>query len=334
MHRISKALLGIVLLATLAIPGIALAHGSHSDGSNGNTGSKPSYDHVFVIVEENTAASEIIGDPNAPTFNQLAQTYGLATHYYGVTHPSEPNYVAMIGGSYHEIQDDASYTTHQIDSPSLVDQLEGADLTWKGYFQTMPSPGFEGKCFPTTTNCLYASKHNPFMNFTHVSTSNTEKANLVPDTQLMADLSTGDVPNFSYIIPDQCHDIHGQPACPDKETNIKVGDEYLATVVTAIRNSKVWQQGHNAIVVTFDEDDFNPANLGCCDANPGGGPVYTVVVTNHQQKPIQDPTPYNHYSLLASVEKAFGLGCLQATCDTAAVKPMDPLFGIHPIPNK
>ncbi len=317
-----RVLFGVVLLTLLAIPAVVYGEDGHG---NDQSQAKRSYDHIFVIVEENTESTGIIGNANAPTFNKMAQTYGLATQYYGVTHPSEPNYVAMIGADYFGIQDDAPYTTHQVSQPSIVDQFEGANLSWKGYFQNMPTPGFTGTCYPVSP-CLYASKHNPFLNFTHVSGSDAEKANLVPDTQLMADLATGKVPNFSLIVPDQCHDIHGiGGTCGDKQTNIAVADQYLNTVVTAITNSSMWKQGHNAIVVTFDEGN---SNLGCCDANPGGGQIVTIVETNHKPAHLEDPTPYNHYSLVATIEQAFGLRCIQNTCDSANVKPMDALFGI------
>ena len=202
MRPINKALLGLAVLTVLVLPGATYAKQDQASGS------KPAYDHVFVIMEENTEAGGIIGNPNAPTFNSLATRYGLATNYYGVTHPSEPNYVATIGGDFFGIADDNSWQVNQLAQPSLADQLEGAGLTWKGYFQNMPTPGFEGTCYPVSP-CLYASKHNPFLNFTHVATSAAEKANLVPDTQLMADLATGNLPSFAYIVPDQCHDIHG-----------------------------------------------------------------------------------------------------------------------------
>jgi hypothetical protein len=95
-------------------------------------------------------------------------------------------------------------------------------------------------------------------------------------------------------------------------------------------SSETWQRGRNAIVITWDEDDFSDAGLpgtGCCGADPGGGHVVTIVITNDGQHPITDSTPYNHYSLLRTYEAAFGLPCLANACDTAAgVKPMTPLF--------
>jgi hypothetical protein len=103
--------------------------------------------------------------------------------------------------------------------------------------------------------------------------------------------------------------------------------------VRAILASKSWRQGRDAIVITWDEDDFSDQGLpgtGCCGADPGGGHVVTIVITNKGNKyPITDNTAYNHYSLLRSYEAAFGLPCLANACDTAdGVKPMTPLF--HP----
>jgi hypothetical protein len=118
----------------------------------------------------------------------------------------------------------------------------------------------------------------------------------------------------------------GGGVCPESPTLFQMGDAYVASTVTAIMNAPVWQRGNNAIVVTWDEDDFQTSNLGCCDANPGGGHVATIVITNHGSRGITDDTAFNHYSLLATIQTAFGLGCLQNTCDTTNVKPMTKLF--------
>lgn len=320
-------IMAMVLLAlvTLTVPAIALAREQSSSGEAG----VPRYQHIFEIVLENHSYEQVIGNPNAPRINALARRYGLATQSFGVTHPSEPNYVALIGGSFFGIQDDNAYdqttngVNHTIDQPSLAQQLEQAGLTWKDYQQTMPSAGFKGYDFG---NGLYKSKHNPFLNFASMQNDPAELAKMVPDTQLFADLATNSVPNFSFIVPDQCHDMHGVSGCTDDTGLMQMGDSYVGDVVTTIMASQTWKEGNNAIVVTWDEDDFAASNLGCCDANPGGGHIATIVITNHGPRGLQDPTPYNHYSLLQTIQDAFGLGCLQNTCDTANVKPMTPLF--------
>jgi phosphatidylinositol-3-phosphatase len=153
---------------------------------------------------------------------------------------------------------------------------------------------------------------------------------MVPDTQLGTDLATGRLPNFGYVVPDQCHDMHGIGACSDENTLISTGDQYVGQVVSMIMNSEVWQHGRNAIVITWDEDDFSDSGqpgTGCCGADPGGGHVVTIVITNQSNHHVSDNTPYNHYSLLDSLEQAFGLPCLQNACDQAdGVVPMTPLF--------
>ncbi len=98
-----------------------------------------------------------------------------------------------------------------------------------------------------------------------------------------------------------------------------------------IMSSHVWKDGNNAIVITWDEDDFSDAGqpgTGCCGANPGGGHVATIVIRNHGAKgPTVDNTAYNHYSLLRTMEAAFGLPCLAHACDSV-VPTMNPLFGV------
>lgn len=309
--------------------------------------SLPSYQHIFVIVMENHNYEQIIGNPHAPIINYLATHYNLATHYTGITHPSEPNYVALIGGNYFGIQDDGPFSTNVIRQPSLADQLTDAGLTWKSYQQSLPYAGYTGTTYPTN-DALYASKHNPFMNFFNIQHALPAKLTqlIVPDTQLTTDLWLNTVPNFSFITPDLCHDMHGgAKACPyaDNADNandandirlVSLGDAYVGSTVAQIMWSSTWAHGNNAIVVTWDENDVfdNPkapeSSAGCCDAVPGGGSVPTIVITNHAngKSGTQDPTPYNHYALLRTIQTAFGVGCLQHTCDTANVPLMTPMF--------
>ena len=317
----------------------------------------PRYQHIVEIMMENTSYSTIIGNPLAPNINALASKYGLATNYFGVTHPSEPNYVANIGGSFFGIQDDNQFyctpalassdpncagttVNHTLSAPNLADQLTAADKTWKGYFQTLPpvpstgviktGPNANGPYtfkFPNNTNALYASKHNPFVNFTGTQDALSK---MVPDTQLAKDLAREQLPNFSYIVPDQCHDMHGTSSCATTNGLISAGDAYVANLVHEIMSSETWRDGRNAIVITWDEDDFSDSGkpgTGCCGSNVGGGHVATVVITNRTDHPIQDSTPYNHYSLLLSIEAAFRLPCIAHACDAAqGVVPMTPLF--------
>ncbi len=354
--RLKRSVLGLIILAGVAfavVPSAVSAHRSHSGNESGS--SVPHYQHIVEIMMENTSYGTIIGNSLAPNINALANRYGLATNYWGVTHPSEPNYVANIGGSYFGIQDDNQFyctpalaatdpncagTTvdHTVSAQSLADQLTAAGKTWKGYFQNMPyvdpsqvvasGPNANGPYaykWPSSTDALYASKHNPFINFTGTQGALSQ---MVPDNQLGADLLTGNLPNYSLVVPDQCHDMHGTGGCSDTNGLIAAGDQYVGTTVSEVMASRTWKEGNNAIVITWDEDDYSDQGqpgTGCCGSDPGGGHVVTIVITNHRSAHVADNTAYNHYSLLRTFEAAFGLPCLAHACDSV-VPTMAPLF--------
>lgn len=291
----------------------------------------PRYDHIFLIVMENHDYDAIIGSSDAPHLNALAKSYGLATNYWAVSHPSEPNYVAIVGGSTFAISDDASYTLHQIDSPYLGSQLEDAQLTWKSYQQGLPTAGYPGET-ATSADGAYASKHNPFLNFlAHYPDSQrpAEMRKSVPLSQLQTDLSAGSAPNLSFIVPGLCDDMHGDSACGSANL-VRAGDTFAFGLVNQILASSVWSQGNTAIIITWDEGQIG---LGSApnSLTSTGGHVATIVVANHGPRGAQDSTAYNHYSLLLTIESAFGLGCVQQSCDSAhGVQTMAPLFSVTP----
>jgi hypothetical protein len=332
------------LIAAIAVVGITAAtRKSAADGPKHPPAAFPRYDHVFLIIEENHGFSQIIGNPAAPNLNKLANTYGLATASFAVGDPSEPNYVAMLGGSTFGISDDNAYYLNVVDAPSLMSQLEGKHLTWKAYMQGMPYAGFKGICYPNRCNgvpdfdTLYNSKHNGIVNFKSVQTNPAEMAKLGPLTALSGDLASGNLPNLGYIVPDECTDMHGAPPyCvdsgdPGDESDnalVSMGDKLVGKVVDQITGASFWSHGNNAIVITFDEGADGDTS-GCCGTNPGNGQVTTIVITSHGPRGLKDPTPYNHYSLLQTLQRTFGLGCLQQTCDTTNIVPMKPLFQVQ-----
>ncbi len=289
----------------------------------------PKYDHVFLIIMENENFNQVAGNQFAPILNALANDYGLATNYTGVADPSEPNYVAMLGGDFFGINSDDPYwfPGHTVNANNLMSQLEAAGKTWRGYFQNMPYPGYRGYCYPDKCNgipdadTLYVAKHNGIVNFANLQTP-TELGKMFPLTHLSADLAAGTVPNFSYIVADECHDMHGAPPwCVDSgSTNsvqqsflISQGDAFVGSVVNEITSSPMWQSGNNAIVVTFDE------------GNTANSQILTIVISSHGVRGVQDKTSFNHFSLLASLQQTFGLGCLLNSCTAA---PMTNLFAI------
>lgn len=334
MARVSVGLAWTRGLARLVI--LALAVGALAGCSLGagvapqSVGPSPRYQHIILIVMENSSYNEIIGASDAPHLNALATTYGLATNYWGITHPSEPNYVALIGGDTFGVDDDGSYQQNAVSAPNLATQLEKAGLSWKAYQQSLPYAGYSGTTYPNAAEPLYASKHNPFMNFLGAWPASQRPqtlAKIVPDTQLEPDLANPAIfPNFAFITPDLCHDMHGEPQCQSGLT--RAGDDYANQAVTAIMASGVWKTGNTAIVITWDEAEGG-VSLDAPDITADGGQVPTLVITNHGPHSVRDNAPYNHYALLLSIEDAFGLGCLRNSCpQTGGVSPMTPLFAL------
>ena len=302
--------------------------------------SAPRLDHVFLIMEENNGFHDVIGNKAAPNLNYLAKTFGLETDYFGTSgDSSETNYVSILGGDTDNVSSDDAYWKNTIDAPSLISQLDHAGISWKAYLQGLPHPDYEGICYPARCNGapdsdpLYVSKHDGIQNFT-TSWNPYDWNRQVPVTELARDLKTGDVPRFDYIVPDECHDMHGDPPyCldsgnlgdPQQQHLDSVGDAYLGQLVSEITHAKFWARDNNAIIITFDNGDDS---AGCCDGNPGGGQVATVVVTSHGPRAVKDNLPANHYSTLSGIQHAFGLGCLKFTCDTKHVTPISDLLAV------
>lgn len=328
-RRTSRPVLEMLLLGVIVLVFIALASPRPLNAQNSRSTLK-NYQHVFIIMMENTSFTSLIGNPNAPFINFAASTYGLAANYFGVAHPSQPNYIAATSGSTNGVMDDNDVT---VDVPNIVDQLEAKRKTWKAYMQSFFLCGtpLDHAC----GNQLYERKHNPFVSYLDVQTDPARLANIVDFSQFAADLANGTVPDYSWISPDQCHDMHGRggggPSDPCDFSNVQglitTGDTFLNQTVNAIVKSSAWN-GNSVIFITWDESDFpfNDVN-GCCDAVPGGGHVVMLTISHSDHSPRTSDAAYNHYSMLATIEDGWQLGCLAFTCDTANVPPMADLVG-------
>src|SRR5215472_19144631 len=146
-HRLSAhLLLGLVALFITAVSAL--------EAQTANNTTFPPYDHVFLIIMENEGYNQVVGNQFAPILNALANDYGLATNYTGVADPSEPNYVAMLGGDFFGVNSDDPYwfPGQTVNAPNLMSQLEATGKTWRGYFQSMPYPGYRGYCYPDKCN--------------------------------------------------------------------------------------------------------------------------------------------------------------------------------------
>ncbi len=328
--------------------------------------------HVILIMMENHGTDTIFGNQqDAPFLNALIAENGVryATQYYGVTHPSLPNYLALVAGDDMGIHDDckagadvkcspevftpdskeepfaghmltdeqekrAADTPHLFAGKTLIDQLDEAKVSWKVYMQGLPADHKMTEYWPRDVARLYVQKHNPFAYFSRFVDDPARMAKLLPYDGFAGDLQGG-LAGFTWISPDLCHDMHGIPAalaqaialpeCGYPKSGldhgvIRLGDEFLRDTVGAIRAAPVWRDD-TAIVIVWDEDDYNGAAgvsgspIGRNGVSLGGSRAPLIVVTGKDSPARKIDTPYNHYNLLATLEAAFGVGCLGHACD-------------------
>jgi hypothetical protein len=281
-----RTLLTAVAAALLTVGVVAAT----AAGKTGPKAGGHAFEHVFVIMLENHSQSSVIDDANAPYITSLAHKYGMAANYYGVTHPSEPNYVAAISGSNWGINDDRPTNTYN--HLNIVDQLEAHHLSWAAYMETMPSAGFTGTQYPANA-ALYVNKHNPFVLFDDIRSNPARLAKIKPYTAFANDMKAK-IPNYVWITPNQCHDMHGGvftqiaadgsdgTPCPFGSTKDDANDAalkhkadaFVKGAVDTITSTTAWKSGRTAIFILTDENDFtnNAATdgwesaEGCCDS--------------------------------------------------------------------
>ena len=257
------------VLATFASLGFAM---------HARTQPVPSFAHVFVFVFENKEYASVLGSGQAPTFNRTARRYSTLTNYYGVTHPSLPNYLALVSGSTQGIVDDC--TSCSVDAPNLADALERAGKTWKVYAEGLPHAGFTG---PFAGR--YAKKHDPFVYFRDVVGSPGRLQNVVPFTRLRTDLVSGRLPDFAFVVPDLCHSTH--------DCAVRVGDTWLHAQLP-----RLLALPNTAVFVVFDEGASNTR---------GGGHVPALVAGSAVKPNSRFSSITSHYGLLRTIEDAWGL---------------------------
>jgi hypothetical protein len=255
--------------------------------------SVPRLRRIVVVVMENKSCADVIGSREAPYLDRLAARSAFASRYYGLAHPSLPNYLGLVGGSTFGITSDC--TDCRVRAPNLVDQLERAHVSWKAYMEGMPVP-----CFAGAEAGRYVKRHDPFAYFVDVASSRSRCRRVVPLSQLDRDIARNALPRFVWITPDLCHDMH--------DCSVSSGDRFLARLVPQLERA-VGPRG--AIFVTWDEGDDA---AGCCERAAGG--QVPLIVTGPAARPGgRSAVSYDHYSLLRTIEDAFSLPHLRgAAC--------------------
>jgi len=240
------------------------------------------FGHVFVVTEENTDYSSVIGSSSMPYLNGLAQQYGLATQYYANTHPSIGNYFMLATGQI--ITNDDNFSTVQ-NVPNIVRSLLAAGKTWKSYAEDIPNA-----CYLGGDTGNYARKHNVFPLLSDVANDPLQACNNVPFTQFATDLANGTLPHFSNIVPNLCNDAH--------DCGLSTADTWLKNNIDPLIKSATFQQD-GLLIIVFDEAGSDNTN--------GGGRIVWVAVSPKSKLGYQSTTLYQHQSTLRLILKGLGI---------------------------
>jgi len=242
----------------------------------------PRPDHIVVVMEENRGFAQIIGNKDAPYINALAKRGMLFTQSYGVTHPSQPNYLALFSGSTH------GYTTNDcplhLSGENLADALTAKGLSFASYAESLPAAG-SLECY----SGAYRRKHNPSTNWDGL------EATIFPFSAFPQDYEK--LPTVALVVPDQSNDMH--------DGSIATGDAWLAKNIEPYAQ---WALAHNSLlIVTWDEDD-----------STGDNRVATIMV-GPMVKPGSSAQRINHYDVLRTIEEMYGLPYLGESAQAKSI---------------
>jgi len=281
----------------------------------------PAFSHVFLIIGENTSASQITAD-NAP-FQELHLRPSAAwlTNYFATSHYSTSNYVAMTSGQYIrcEQEDVKPIDCHQ-NVANLFHQLTRRGISWAAWSESMPSPCYLLNAGADKTGNAYRPKHNPAEYYVNVvgdyaNPSSECTSKVIPSgttgpndmSSFEATLRDHTAPTFNYVVPNMCEDGHDN--CKPQGNPITQFDNFLAREVPLIQNA----YPDATVIVTYDEGQGGGANYGL---KFGGGNVLTAFV-GPNVVPGNDTELRNHYGLLRTLEDGFGISSYANNAATA-----------------
>ncbi len=282
------ALLAAALLAGCGGVGFASAAADHSalESSTGSRTSRPHAQRVVVIVMENRDYDLVIGSSNAPYINgTLVPQAALMTNSHAVTHPSQPNYLALFSGSTQGVTGDSC--PHTFGTPNVGAELLSAGETFDGYSESMPYDGYTG-----CSSGEYARKHNPWVDFTNVPAASNLVYTRFPKSP----------PRLAIVVPNLCNDMH--------DCSTQTGDAWLSKNVPAILR---YDRRHGGLLIlTWDEADPDRSGTNQIPTLLLGP---TVAAGSYGQR-------IDHYSVLHTIETVLGVPCTVNACHAANLKGM------------
>jgi len=304
MFLTSAAAAGVQGLRNLALPAPVVV-GSGAGPSVAPLVTFPTaIKHVFIVVLENANRSTTLS--NGPFESSLQTKYAYDSKYYGICHPSAPNYLAMTSGKTYQCGSD-NYNTYA--STNLGYLAQQAGLSWGAFMESMP------KACDTTTVSPYAVKHNPFVYYTDIVKNSTICNNHVLNfTSWSSDVSAGTIPNLGFFTPNLKNDGH--------DTGVAYADSWLKGWLSPLMNASFFQS--SVFFITYDEAEGNNNNAGY--NGTAGGNVYFAAVSPFAKKAYDLKSDASHYNLLETAEWLLGLGNTGNNDSSSKFAPMKSLF--------
>lgn len=285
---LSSALSACIFTGNEQLPGAVggqVFGGNQTDMSPDRAASvKPHGSHVTIVLMENKDYDLVVGSPHAPYFNKTLVPQGvLLRNSHAVSHPSEPNYLALFSGSTQGIHGDPCPV--YFSTANLASELIADGKTFAGYSESMPRDGYKG-CY----HGLYDRNHNPWVEFKNVPASDN----------LVYHGFRSKVASFVWITPNLCHDTHN--------CTVKVGDAWLSKNLPPII---AWDKMHDGLLIlTWDE---------AAPDNTGKNHIPTVLVGPMIRTGIKDTQDVNDYSVVRTIEKIFSLSCIAKDCHASLI---------------
>jgi hypothetical protein len=250
---------------------------------NPTTAARPS--HIVVLSLENENYSDIVGNTQAPYLNSLIAQGMLLTNYYGVAHPSQPNYIALFSGSTQGITTNGTFPQFPATVPTLASTLAASGYTFGGYAETTADP-----------------ERQPWIHFAN-SANDAQNFSAFPQ----AAAGFANLPTVSYITP---NDADNMTPTSDNGGGIPAGDAWVQANLSAYA---AWAQANNSLlIVAFDENNTNPAVT-----YPDH--VAAIAVGGGVPAGVLNDSPADPYSLLATIESLYGAAPIGASAGVPAL---------------
>lgn len=275
------------------------------------------FERVVIIMLENSTRANVLANPY---MNALRKKGVFLSNSFGITHPSQPNYIASISGDlFGFINDNAGWAKRTGATPpnrppitTIVDLLENKGLSWKVYAEELQEQDklathlYGPYPTPPEDHDYFARKHVPFLSFPSVTSNPDRMANIVNADEFEQDLANDSLPNYVWYTPNLVNDGHTLPGESERYTpknsdrpeNIENIAIFLANLLGDDPIAKFPPE--TLIVVTFDEAYPYQGDYG----------VYTLLIGDMLQAGTTQTSPCNHYSMMRTIEDNFGLGNL------------------------